>query len=110
MNYLNEINAAVTVCDAQGTIVYMNDKSLEVFKSDGGKSLIGTSLFDCHPEPSLSKVKELLATEKTNIYTIEKNGKKKIIYQSPWHTNNVFAGLIEISIELPDEMEHFVRK
>jgi transcriptional regulator with PAS, ATPase and Fis domain len=110
MNYFEEINAAVTVCDTDGIIVYMNERSQEVFKSDGGKGLVGTSLFDCHPEPALSKVKELLRTGKTNIYTIEKNGKKKIIYQTPWRENNVVGGLIEMSFELPDEMNHFVRE
>lgn len=110
MNYIDTVNAAVTVCDTQGTIVFMNQRSQEVFKSDGGKGLIGTSLFDCHPEPALSKVKELLRTGETNIYTIEKNGKKKIIYQSPWREKNGIGGMIEISFELPAEMNHFVRK
>jgi transcriptional regulator with PAS, ATPase and Fis domain len=107
---MQEITAAVTVCDTEGIIVYMNDASQEVFKSDGGKGLIGTSLFDCHPEPALSKLKELLRTGETNIYTIEKNGKKKIIYQSPWRVNNVVSGMVEMSFELPPEMNHFVRK
>ncbi|MFA5833250.1 MAG: PAS domain-containing protein [Bacteroidota bacterium] len=109
MNYFDEINAAVTVCDTEGTIVYMNDKSQEVFKNDGGKELVGKSLFDCHPEPALTKVKELLSSGTTNIYTIEKLGKKKIIYQSPWFTNKTIGGMVEISIELPTEMQHFVR-
>ncbi|MCK9409160.1 MAG: PAS domain-containing protein [Bacteriovoracaceae bacterium] len=110
MNYIHEINAAVTVCDTQGIIVYMNEKSQETFKPDGGKDLLGTSVFDCHPEPALSKVKELLRTGETNVYTIEKNGKKKIIYQSPWRDGNAIAGIIEMSFELPAEMNHFVRK
>ena len=110
MEYLQEINAAVTICDMQGIIVYMNDRSAEVFKNDGGRGLIGKSLFDCHPEPSLTKVKNLLSNGTTNIYTIEKNGKKKIIYQSPWFKENIICGFVEISYELPIEMPHFVRK
>lgn len=110
MNYLDEINAAVTVCDTDGTIVYMNERSAQVFNSDGGKELIGKSLFDCHPEPALSKVKELLTNGTTNIYSIEKNGMKKIIFQSPWFTKKTIGGMIEISIELPAEVRHFVRK
>ena len=109
MDYVSEISAAVTVCDTQGIIVYMNERSQEVFKNDGGKMLIGQSLFGCHPEPALTKLKELLASGGTNVYTIEKNGKKKIIYQSPWKVNGAAAGLVEMSFELPDVMEHFVR-
>ncbi len=110
MDWLKEINAAVTICDNQGIIVYMNEKSEQVFKNDGGKDLIGKSLFDCHPDPALTKLKKILADGSTNIYTIEKNGKKKIIYQSPWFNENVIEGMVEISYELPNEMQHFVRK
>ncbi|MFZ4621199.1 MAG: PAS domain-containing protein [Bacteroidota bacterium] len=110
MEYFETINAAVTVCDMNGTIIYMNDRSGEIFQNDGGKLLIGQSLFDCHPEPALTKLKEMLATGRTNVYTIEKNGKKKIIYQSPWRKDGAVAGLVEMSYELPDAMEHFVRQ
>ena len=109
MDWLKEINAAVTICNNEGIIIYMNDRSGEVFHNEGGKALIGKNLFDCHPEPALLKVKELLENGKTNIYTIEKNGKKKIIYQSPWSDNNIKGGMVEISIELPEELQHFVR-
>ena len=110
MDWLKEINAAVTICDNEGIIVYMNDKSEQVFANDGGKNLIGSNLFGCHPEPALTKLKEMLADGSTNVYTIEKDGKKKIIYQSPWFNENTFAGLIEISFNIPDGMPHFVRK
>lgn len=110
MDHLRTINAAVTVCDVNGTITYMNDRSGEVFQNDGGKLLVGQSLFDCHPEPALSKLKELLSTGATNVYTIEKNGRKKIIYQSSYHDEKGIAGMIEISFELPERMEHFVRQ
>jgi len=110
MNYFDEINAAVTVCDTEGTIIYMNDRSATVFEKEGGKELVGKSLFDCHPEPALTKVKELLANGSTNIYTIEKNGVKKIIYQSPWLIESKIGGMVELSIEIPAEMPHFVRE
>ena len=83
---------------------------IEVFKDDGGKNLIGSKLFGCHPEPALTKLKEMLADGSTNVYTIEKEGKKKIIYQTPWFNENVLGGLIEISFNIPDEMPHFIRQ
>lgn len=110
MDWLNEINAAVTICDIQGKIIYMNDKSAQVFENNGGKNLIGESLFDCHPEPSLTKLKGMLAEGSTNVYTIEKNGTKKIIYQTPWVNRGIISGMVEISFIIPDEMPHFVRE
>jgi hypothetical protein len=41
-----------------------------------------------------------------NVYTIEKNGVKKLIYQSPWYYNGEYAGFVELSLEIPFEMEH----
>ncbi len=110
MNWFDEFPSAVTVCDTNGTIIYMNEKSSKTFSKDGGKSLIGKSLYDCHPETANVKIKELLSTGKSNSYTIEKNGIKKLIHQSPWYENNELKGLVEISIEIPFDMNHFVRK
>ncbi len=110
MDWLKEINAAVTICDNNGIIVYMNEKSVQVFENDGGKKLIGSNLFGCHPEPALTKLKEMMADGSTNVYTIEKNGNKKIIYQTPWFNENTFGGFVEISFNIPDEIPHFMRK
>lgn len=110
MDWLKQINAAVTICDNNGIIVYMNEKSEQVFENDGGKNLIGSSLFGCHPEPALTKLKEMLADGSTNVYTIEKTGKKKIIYQTPWIKENKIEGMVELSFNIPDEMPHFIRK
>jgi transcriptional regulator with PAS, ATPase and Fis domain len=110
LDWLKEINVAVTICDNQGIIIYMNEKSEQVFKNDGGKDLIGSNLFGCHPEPALTKLKHMLTDGNTNVYTIEKKGNKKIIYQTPWVNENVIAGMVEISFNIPDEMPHFIRK
>ena len=50
---------AVTVTDAQGVIVAMNEQSAKVFEEDGGYALIGKNVLDCHPEPARSKLEEL---------------------------------------------------
>lgn len=109
-SFLNQTNFAVTVCDNDGIIIFMNEKAGKVFEKYGGQALVGSSLLDCHPEPSKTRLKELLRTPRSNAYTIEKNGVKKLIYQTPWSTNGENAGLVELSIELPAEMPHFVRK
>ena len=107
--WVQEFPGAVTVCDRDGVILAMNDKSVRTFESDGGAALIGSSLFGCHPEPALAKLKTLLAAGRPNIYTIEKKGIKKLIYQSPWYEKGVYAGFVELSLEIPFEMQHFVR-
>ncbi len=109
MKYLDEAPFAVTVCDEKGVIVYMNEKSKTTFASYGGGALVGSSLSDCHPEAARNKLLTLLKEQKSNAYTIEKNGKRKMIYQSPWYVAGAFAGLVEISLELPDELPHFRR-
>jgi transcriptional regulator with PAS, ATPase and Fis domain len=100
---------AVTACDKDGIIIYMNEKSLATFVKNESESLIGKSLFDCHGDKSAEKIRELLKTGSTNSYTIEKNGQKKMIYQCPWYKSGAIAGLVEISLVIPFEMEHFVR-
>lgn len=109
IDWSNEIPVAVTVCDVEGTILYMNEKSKSTFPQDGGESLIGKNLFDCHSVPSQIKIKELMESESSNIYTIDKKGKKKMIIQTPWFTNGGIQGLVEFSVELPANMPHFNR-
>lgn len=109
MDWIKEFNCAITVCDTNGIIIAMNDKSVEIFKDDGGLELIGKNLFDCHPEPSRTKLKQMVEQQKENVYTIEKNGKKKLIYQSPWYEKKIYKGFVELSLEIPFEMPHFKR-
>jgi transcriptional regulator with PAS, ATPase and Fis domain len=107
INFLAELPFAVTVCDTDGIIVYMNQKSQATFS--GADELIGKSLYDCHNENSCRIIREILATGIPNSYTIEKKGKKKLIHQSPWYEDGKLSGLVEISIEIPFEMAHFFR-
>jgi transcriptional regulator with PAS, ATPase and Fis domain len=108
-DWLKQFPGAVTVCDCKGTIIDMNDKAAQSFESDGGYALIGKSLLDCHPEPARSKLQKMLDACEKNVYTIEKNGVKKLIYQCPWFMDGQYGGLVELSLEIPFEMEHFVR-
>jgi hypothetical protein len=105
LNWARELPAAVTVCDRNGVIIEMNDKAKRTFSGD----LVGKNVMDCHPEPARAKLAELLATGRSNVYTIEKKGVKKLIYQSPWYQDGRFAGLVEISLELPATLPHFRR-
>jgi transcriptional regulator with PAS, ATPase and Fis domain len=108
-SWVNEFPGAITVCDADGIILEMNDQAAKSFAKEGGRTVIGKSLLDCHPEPARTKTKRLLENQQKNVYTIEKNGVKKLVFQSPWYRDGKFAGLVELVLEIPFEMPHFVR-
>lgn len=108
-DWIKEFPGAITICDPKGILLDMNDKAAATFAEDGGRALIGTSMLECHPEAARSKTEALLASETKNVYTIEKNGVRKLIYQSPWYRNGQYAGFVELSLEIPAEMPHFVR-
>ncbi len=108
MNYFNELDCAITVCDTQGVVIYRNKKSQQTFAKHG--ELTGKNLKDCHPPHAWEKILQMLRTGESNAYTIEKNGQKKLIYQTPWRENGELKGLIEFSMVIPFEMPHFVRQ
>ena len=84
-DWAKELNCSITVCDKNGIIIYQNDPAVEQYKKHG--SLIGK-----------------------NVYTIEKRGVHKVIYQSAWKENGEVKGLCEISMITPADMPHYVRE
>jgi transcriptional regulator with PAS, ATPase and Fis domain len=109
-SWVEELPVAITVTDAEGTILAMNARSRDAFAADGGGALVGSSLLACHPEPARSKVASLFASRAPNHYTIAKNGRRKIIHQIPWYRDGAFAGFVELSIPIPDDVPHFDRE
>ena len=107
--WLDGIDVAATVCDCHGVCLYLNERAAQVFAKDGGRSMIGQSLLDCHPEPARSRFAAQLATPAPNSYTIEKGGVRKLIHQIPWYKDGVFSGVVELSFVLPETLPHFVR-
>ena len=108
-NHIEETDFAVTVCDTEGIILYMNQKARRTFIKPGMEDLIGKNVLDCHPEPARTLLKDLLDHPRSNSYTIEKNGVKKLIYQTPWYKNGKYKGFMELSMEIPFQMKHMVR-
>ena len=108
-SWIKAFPASITVCNKEGIILSMNERAGITFESDGGADLIGSNLLDCHPEPARSKLASLLESGRTNVYTIEKGGARKLIFQAPWYDNGAYAGLVELSLPLPAEIPHFVR-
>lgn len=98
------MNCAVTVCNTEGIVIYQNDRSRAVNGDVRGRSLI-----PCHNERSREIIRRLLLEGGTNAYTIEKQGVRKMIYQTAWRSEDKVGGLVEFSMEIPDEMPHYIR-
>lgn len=109
IKYFDEADIAVTICDKEGNIIEMNKQSCQVNLKPGEESIIGKNVLDCHPEPARSMLLEMMQKELKHVYTIEKNGKKKLIYQIPWYEQGAYAGFIELSMIIPFEMPHKIR-
>lgn len=100
-DWVKEFDGAVTVCDEKFTIIYMNDTSIRDFEKYGGEKLIGQSLLNCHNEHSREMIKKQLITGKSHTYIKDKkDGRKKVIHQTPWLENGKIIGLVEISFYL----------
>lgn len=101
---------AITVTSADGTILEMNPRSRETFAADGGAALIGSNVVACHVGRAREKTEALFASHQANHYTIRKNGQRKMIHQLPWFdAEGRFAGYVELSIPIPDDLPEHVR-
>ncbi|OGR02112.1 MAG: diguanylate cyclase [Deltaproteobacteria bacterium RIFOXYA12_FULL_61_11] len=105
--WVKEFPGSIEVCDRQGILLDMNDRAAE---REGGRHLLGSNILDCHPEPARAKLEALLAAGRPNVYTIEKKGQKKLIYQAPWFQGGEYQGFVELSLVLPEQLPHYVRK
>ena len=103
------IDAAVTICDRNFIVLYMNDRSAASFETQGGASLVGSNLVDCHKPASVAAMRKILESGQPNVYTISKQGRKKFIWQGVWKSGGAVAGLVELSMQIPDSMPHFDR-
>lgn len=106
-HWVKEFPGTIEVCDRNGILLEMNDRAEE---QEGGRQLIGTNILDCHPEPACTKLKQMLESGRPNIYTIERRGRKQLIYQTPWYSDGQYAGFVELGLDIPEIMPHFVRE
>ena len=105
------MNCAVTVVDTDCKIIYMNERSRHTFANRGGGDLIGHNIMDYHNDRSKEIIRRLLREGGSNAYTIEKEGLRKMIYQTVWHkADGSLGGLVELSMIIPEEMPHYIRK
>lgn len=105
------MNCAVTVVDTDCKIIYMNERSRQTFANRGGADLIGHNIMNYHNERSRGIIRRLLEEGGSNAYTIQKEGMRKMIYQTVWHkADGALGGLVELSMVIPEEMPHYIRK
>lgn len=104
-SWTDELDCAVTYCDTEGIVLYQNARSRAV-----NGDMQGRSLLPCHNDRSQALIARLLAEGGRNVYTIEKRGVRKLIYQTVWREAGEIRGLAEFSLEIPDEMPHYVRE
>jgi hypothetical protein len=108
--WVRELPAEVTICDRVGTILEMNTHAEALFAADGGQNLLGASVLDCHPDPSLSKLERMMKEQTANAYFNTENGEKRFFFQSPWYQDGHYAGFVEISFRVPEIIPHFIRE
>jgi hypothetical protein len=86
-------------------VLYQNERSVAVNGDVRGKSMI-----PCHSERSRQIIERLINNGENNAYTIQKRELRKLIYQTPWYEDGAVAGLVEFSLEIPEDMPHYVRE
>lgn len=103
-SWADELDCAVTLCDTEGIVCYQNERSRAV-----NGDVRGQSLLPCHNDRSREIIRHLLETGSRNVYTIEKHGIRKLIYQTVWREAGEVRGLVEFSMEIPGEKPHYIR-
>ena len=107
--WVKEFPAEVLVCDPAGVVLEMNAEAASLFAEDGGEALLGTNLLGCHPEPERTKLETMLEQHSTNAYFNTENDRKRLFFQSPWFSGGRFAGYVELSFDVPEDIPHFIR-
>ena len=100
----NLTSCAITVCDLDGVVLYQNKRSIDVNGDVRGKSML-----PCHSARSREIIQRLITEGTTNAYTIQKGSLRKLIYQAPWYERGEVSGLVEFSLEIPEEIPHYIR-
>lgn len=103
-DFFADVAVSMTVCDKEGNVVYQNNRAVAALGEARGHNLQ-----ECHKASSWEQIQRMLSEGSTNAYTIEKQGLRKLIYQTPWYEDGTVAGLVEYSIVLPSQMPHKVR-
>ena len=109
LEWFDRLPCSVMVCDCDYSVLYMNERAAEDHADDGGFALVGTDLMDCHPPDAQAKLREVLASGRPNVYTTQKEGEKKLVYQCQWRKGRRAGGIVQLVIALPRETNRRAR-
>lgn len=97
---------SITITDANGIILEMNDKAAESYRDGGGYELIGKSAINCHEEPTRQTVQKMYDEPAMRIYSTRENGQKILVTHAPVFSDGGFMGIVELVINIPEEIPH----
>jgi PAS domain-containing protein len=101
--------AEIMVCDADGTILEMNDVAIRMYEAEGGAAMVGSNVFAHHKEPARSQVAQAIHQRRHLIYTTEKAGIRKLVSIAPWYRAGRYAGFALFVLNLPPEVPNLVK-
>jgi len=104
-----EFPAEVVITDTTGIIIEMNKEAEALFAEVGGGGLLGSNVLDCHPDPSRNKLEYIMDRQVSNAYLNTESGETRFFFQAPWKKDGQYAGFVEISFVVSDEIPHFIR-
>jgi hypothetical protein len=97
---------SITITNAKGMILQMNDKAAESYRDGGGHALVGKSAIGCHEEPVRQTVQRMYDEPAMRIYTTRENGQNILVTHAPFFSDGEFMGIVELVIELPEVIPH----
>jgi len=109
LEWFENLPCAVTVCDRNYTILYVNQATAEANAERGGKELVGRSLLDCHPPRARRLLRKVMDSGEPHIFTSERNGRKKMVYEAHWRRDGEVGGMIEVSFQLPRKVRNLAK-
>jgi DUF438 domain-containing protein len=109
LKWFEHLPCAVTVCDRNYTIRYLNEAAAMANAESGGKALIGKSLLDCHPPRARRTLRKVMASGEPHVFTTERKGVKKMVYEAHWTSGGKVGGMVEVSFQIPRKVRNLVR-
>lgn len=78
---VDQDHAPVVICDLSHTVIYMNPAAIARYEKNGGASLMGRSIFDCHSPRTQEVMKQIVA------WFLE-SPENNVVYEGPGTSEN----------------------
>jgi transcriptional regulator with PAS, ATPase and Fis domain len=104
--WFKDFPGSITITDAKGIILEMNEKAAASYRDSGGYELIGKSAITCHEGPVRQTVQKMYDEPAMRIYTTRENGQKVLVTHAPVFSDEGFMGIVEMVIDIPESIPH----